>query len=493
MLLFYVTFFIARKEDAALYDVVIAGAGVTGAFVARELSKYRLKVLVIDKESDVAMGTSKANSAIVHAGYDAVPGTLKAVLNVRGNKMMKRISEELDVSFNMTGSLVVCFSEEDLSGLEELRIRGLENGVENLEIISADRLREIEPNISPKAVAALFAPSAGIICPYELTLHAMENAVENGVELKLECELTGISYDGSAFHLETTKGAVECRYLVNAAGLYSDTVAEMAGDYSFRINPRKGEYVLLDKIYGKLVNRVIFQLPTAKGKGVLVTPTVDGNLLVGPNAEDIRDKTDTATTSRGLEEAINVARLSVPSLDTRGIITSFAGLRATGSTGDFIIRPSSINKKLIHAAGIESPGLTAAPATGEMVADLLKESGLKLEAKADFCPSIEKYTPSRKMSESQWNEAVKKDPAHGRIVCRCEKISEADIVASIRRTIGARNIDAVKRRTRAGMGRCQGGFCSPRIVEILSKELGISFEEVTKFGGKSVFLLKKTK
>ncbi|HEY8499649.1 MAG TPA: NAD(P)/FAD-dependent oxidoreductase [Clostridia bacterium] len=476
-----------------MYDVVVAGAGVTGAFIARELSKYRLSVLVIEKEPDVAMGSSKANSAIIHAGYDAVPGTLKAVLNVRGNKMMKRISEELDVPFKMIGSLVLCFSEEDLPKLEELKIRGIENGVEGLEIIGADRLREIEPNISHNAVAALYAPSAGIICPYELTLHAMENAVENGAELKLECELTGISYDGTVFHLETTKGPIECRYLVNAAGLYSDTVAEMAGDHSFRIKPRKGEYVLFDKTYGSLVNRVIFQLPTAKGKGILVTPTVDGNLLIGPNAEDIQDKADKATTSRGLSEVINIGKLSVISLDTRRVITSFAGLRAIGSTGDFIIRPSSINEKLIHAAGIESPGLTSAPAIGEMVADLLKKSGLILEEKPDFCPSIEKYTPSRNMSEAQWNEAVKKDPAHGRIVCRCEKVTEADVVSSIRRTIGARNVDAVKRRTRAGMGRCQGGFCSPRIVEILSKELGISFEEVTKSSGKSVFLLGKTK
>jgi len=493
MLLFCAAFLFICEGDTVLYDVVVVGAGVTGAFIARELSKYRLSILVIDKESDVAMGTSKANSAIVHAGYDAVPGTLKALLNIRGNKMMKRISEELDVSFKMTGSLVVCFSKDGIFELEELKIRGFKNGVEDLEIIGADRLREMEPNISPNAVAALYAPSAGIICPYELTLHAMENAVENGAELKLECELSGISYDREVFRLETTKGVIECRYLVNAAGLYSDTVAEMAGDHSFRINPRKGEYVLLDKIYGSFVNRVIFQLPTDKGKGVLVTPTVDGNLLVGPNAEDIDDKTDTSTTSRGLSEVINVARLSVPSLDTRGIITSFAGLRATGSTGDFIIGPSPVNNKLIHAAGIESPGLTAAPAIGEMVADVLKKNGLKLEDKPDYCPYIEKYTPSRKMSESQWNEAVKKDPAHGRIVCRCEKITEADIVASIRRTIGARNVDAVKRRTRAGMGRCQGGFCSPRVVEILSKELGIPFEEVTKSGGKSVFLLKKTK
>lgn len=493
MLLFCAAFLFICEGDTVLYDVVVIGAGVTGAFIARELSKYRLSVLVIDKESDVAMGTSKANSAIVHAGYDAVPGTLKAVLNVRGNRMMKRISEELDVSFKMTGSFVVCFSKDGIFGLEELKIRGFKNGIEDLEIIGTDRLREMEPNISPNAVAALYAPSAGIICPYELTLHAMENAVENGAELKLECKLTGISYDGDAFRLETTKGVFECRYLVNAAGLYTDTVAEMAGDRSFRINPRKGEYVLLDKIYGSLVNKVIFQLPTDKGKGVLVAPTVDGNLLVGPNAEDIDDKTDTSTTSSGLSEVINVARLSVPSLDTRGIITSFAGLRATGSTGDFIIGPSQVNKKLINAAGIESPGLTAAPAIGEMVADLLKKSGLKLEEKSDFCPYIEKYTPSRKMSESQWNEAVKKDPAHGRIVCRCEKITEADIIASIRRTIGARSVDAVKRRTRAGMGRCQGGFCSPRVVEILSKELGIPLEEVTKSGGKSTFLLKKTK
>ncbi len=476
-----------------LYDVIIIGAGVTGAFAARELSRYELNICMIDKESDVAMGTSKANSAIVHAGFDAAPNTLKAVLNVRGNKLFPRITHELNVSFHRLGSLVLCFQNSDIPVLEELVQRGKENGVEDLNIVYGDHLRKIEPNVSPHAVAALYAPSAGIVCPYELTLHAAENAVQNGVELKFECEVTSIRHENQRFILTTPKGMLETRYLVNAAGVNTDRISQLIGDQSFSIHPRKGEYVLLDKQFGSTVNHVVFQLPSEKGKGVLVTPTVDGNLLVGPNAKEIPDREDTSTTTEGLQEIITTARKSIPSLDLRGIITSFAGLRASTDEGDFIIRPSTVNSSFIHVAGIESPGLTAAPAIGEMVVQLLEENGLPLVHKKSFNPCVQPVQTTRHKNTEQWNALIKSNPRYGRIVCRCEKITEGDILASIHRTIGATNLDAVKRRTRAGMGRCQGGFCSPRIVEILSRELNLPPEQITKSGGNSQILSGKTK
>lgn len=476
-----------------LYDVVIVGAGVTGAFIARELSKHDLKVCMIEKEADVAMGTSKANSAIVHAGYDASPKTLKARLNVRGNKLLHHIAEELNVSYKQIGSLVLCFQTTDMPKLEELMHRGITNGIEGLEIIWGEKLKEMEPNISPDVLAALYAPSAGIVCPYELTLHAAENAVENGVELKLECEVNSIRFENGLFILSTSKGELKTKYLVNAAGLNSDQISRMAGDESFSIHPRKGEYILLDKKYGKLVNRVIFQLPSDKGKGVLVTPTVDGNLLIGPNAQEVQVREDMSTTTSGLSEILKSARLSVPTLDSRGIITSFAGLRAGTDEGDFILRASSFNHQLIHAAGIESPGLTAAPAIGEEITELLRENGLQMVQKQNFTPVTTRIEATREMSEAAINELIQKNTEYGKIVCRCEKVTEGDVIASIHRTIGAKDLDAVKRRTRAGMGRCQGGFCSPRIVEILSRELKIPVEEITKFGGDSRLLAGKTK
>lgn len=476
-----------------MYDVIIIGAGVTGAFIARELSRYDLKVCLFDKEADVAMGTSKANSAIVHAGYDADPASLKAILNVRGNRLMKQTAEELHVKFKRTGSLVLCFDNKDIPKLEDLLHRGKKNGVEGLTILWGDKLKEMEPAVSPHAVAALYAPSAGIICPFELTLHAAENAVENGVDLELQCEVCAIRYEDGLFLLDTTKGEFKTKYLVNAAGLYSDKISKMLGDASYTIHPRKGEYVLLDKDYGGLVNKVIFQLPSNKGKGVLVTPTVDGNLLVGPNAQEVQDTEDKSTTDRGLSEVFRSARLSVPSLNPKGIITSFAGLRATPQEGDFVIRASSFNHHFIHAAGIESPGLTASPAIGERVVALLKENGLKLIEKKEFNPVLTYQKAAREMDEDMLNALIRKNPEYGRIVCRCEKVTEGDVMASIHRIIGARDLDAVKRRTRAGIGRCQGGFCSPRIVDILSRELNSPIEKITKFGRNSCLLTGKTK
>ena len=497
MLLFCVAFLFAHisseRVGSIMYDVVIIGAGVVGAFIARELSRYSLKTCVIEKEPDVAMGSSRANSAIVHAGFDAVPGTLKAELNVLGNKLMEQAAHELGVPFKRIGSLVLCFDEKDIPRLHDLKIKGEMNGLKDLEILSGKQVRQLERNVSGEVVAALLAPSAGIVCPYELTLSALENAVDNGAEIKLYCRVEDISFENGIFSLKTTKGEMKSRFIVNAAGLFSDTIANMLGDNSFSIQPRKGEYILYDKKLGNLVERVIFQLPTEKGKGVLVTPTVDGNLLAGPTAEDVKDKEDVTTTASGQDEILKKARLSVPMLDKRGIIHSFAGLRASPSGHDFIIRPSEINPGLIHAAGIESPGLTAAPAIGLKLVEVLKASGLELKEKDGFNPinrHIEKFNG---LMEAEINELVKTHPGYGSIVCRCEKVTEGEIIRNIHRTLGAKNLDALKRRTRLGMGRCQGGFCSCRAVEILSRELGIPMEQVTKSGGSSTLLVGRTK
>lgn len=476
-----------------LYDAIIIGAGVVGAFISRELSRYKLNICLIEKESDVAMGSSKANSSIVHAGYDAVPGSLKARLNVPGNEMMEQVSRELDVPFKRTGSLVLAFKGDDTARLRELMERGLKNGVKGLEILPGEKVREMEPNVSEDVAAALYAPTAGTVCPYELTIGAVENAVANGAELKLEAEVKGIAFEDGRFTVYTDKEELKCRYLVNAAGIYADKISAMTGDDSFFIKPRKGEYLLFDKSQGRTVSRIIFQLPTEKGKGVLVVPTIDGNLMIGPNAEDIEDREDVATTAGGLEQVIGAARKAVPALDMREVITSFAGLRAKPSTEDFLIQASKVNNRFINVSGIDSPGLTCAPAIGPYVADILKSQGLELKKKEDFNPVRERVVRTRKLSEEELSEVIGKNPLYGRIVCRCEKVSEGEVVDCIRRPAGAKNLDGIKKRTRTGMGRCQGGFCTPRLVEILSRELGIPVEEVTKKGGESRLLHGKTK
>ncbi len=482
-----------KKEADEIYDVAVIGAGVIGAFVARELSKYDVSVCLIEKEADVAMGSSKANSGIVHAGYDAVPGSLKAILNVEGNKLMEGVTKELNVPFEKIGSLVVAFSHEEVDVLEQLIKRGSENGVEGLRIISKEELRLLEPALSKEAVTALVAPTAGIVCPYELTIRAAENAVQNGVVPILETQVTGIFYEDDIFIISTNKGKLYSRFVVNVAGLYADNISAMLGDNSFSISPRKGEYLLLDKKQGNMVNHVIFQVPTDKGKGILVTPTVDGNLLIGPNAEDITDKEDVTTTSFGIAEVVKGAQKSVPKTNLNDVITSFSGLRAKPSTGDFIICTSQVNPYFINAAGIESPGLTAAPAIGEYIVNILNTQGLSLKKKMNFDPVCLPFMRTRDMEQKALNELIKKKPQYGRIVCRCEKVTEGEIVESIRRPCGATNLDAVKRRTRAGMGRCQGGFCTPRVVEILSRELGVPMHEVTKLGGNSKILTRKLK
>ncbi|GMQ65125.1 NAD(P)/FAD-dependent oxidoreductase [Vallitalea maricola] len=476
-----------------IYDISIIGAGVTGSLIARQLSKYNLKVCLLDKESDVAMGTSKANSAIVHAGYDAKPGSLKAKLNVRGNEMMGDIAKELYVPFKRIGSFVIAFDENDMEQINTLYDYGIKNNVPDLKILTKEEVREMEPNMSDKVIGALHAPTAGIVCPYELTLAVAENAVDNGVELILDCAIKDINKVDDNFELDTTRGKIVSKYVINAAGLFSDDISAMAGDDSFKINPRKGEYLLLDKRQGNVVYKVIFQPPTVMGKGILVTPTVDGNLLLGPTAENILDKDDISTTSIGLDKVIKGAVKSIPSVNTRDVITSFAGLRASSSVGDFVIEKSEKIDGLINVAGIESPGLSAAPAISEYVMEILKSMDIELKEKDDYISTRKPVYRFREMDESERDELIKKNPLYGNIICRCETITEGEIVDCIHRSIGASNLDAVKRRTRAGMGRCQGGFCTPRVVDIIARELNIPKEQVTKMGGKSKVLVGKTK
>lgn len=471
------------------YDIAVIGGGVIGCLIVRALSRYDKSVILLERESDVAMGTSKANSAIVHAGYDAKHGSLKALLNVRGNEMMGRVADELSIPFKRIGSFVLAFTDEELNTVEELYENGKLNGVPDMRILGREEVLALEPNLSPEVKGALFAPSAGIVSPYELTVGAIENAVLNGVTLLLEAEVTGIEREKEIYHLTTAAGEIEAEYIINAAGLHADDIAALCGDDGFDITPRKGEYMILDKNQGKLVGHVIFQTPNAMGKGILVTPTVDGNLLVGPNAQNILDKEDFSTTSPGLVEIGQGAKRSVPSVPLREVITSFAGLRAVDSTGDFIIEPSKKVEGLFQVAGIESPGLSAAPAIAEYVVEMLKKSGVPLTEKTDYNPRREPVLRFAEMTDEQKAEAIRKDPRYGHIICRCEKVTEGEICDCIARPAGAKNLDAVKRRTRTGMGRCQGGFCTPRVLGIIARELQIPEQQVTKKGKGSELLV----
>ena len=475
-----------RKDQ---YDVLIIGAGVTGCAIARELSHTGLKIALSDACDDVAMGASRANSAIVHAGYDCVPGTLMAKLNVRGNEMFDDVCEKLNVPLLRVGSFVIAFGEEDEKELNNLLERGRANGVPGLEIISGERAREMEPKLSDDVTAALWAPTAGITCPYELTIAMSENARANGADILLRKRAVAIDYANDEFTVKFEDGtSVSAKYVVNAAGVYADEVARLIGDDSFTISPRKGEYMLLDK-QALCVGTVIFQTPSKLGKGVLVSPTVDGNIFAGPTAQDKVEKNDTQTTPEGLAELKKFSLKSVPTLNLRQVITSFAGVRAQPSTGDFIIRPSDKNARFIHAAGICSPGLSSAPAIAEYVRGLIKEAGADTAERADAIYVREHAKPFRQMDADERAEAYKRNPLYGRIICRCETVTEAEIVDAIYR--GATTVDGVKRRTRAGMGRCQGGFCAPRVMEILSRELGVPTESLTKFGGKSYMVAGK--
>ncbi|HDK7158068.1 TPA: NAD(P)/FAD-dependent oxidoreductase [Clostridium botulinum] len=471
-----------------MFDVTIIGSGVTGTAVARELSKYNLKTCVVEKAIDVASGTSKANSGIVHAGEDPIPGTLKAKMNVRGNEMFDKLQEEIDFPFKRNESFVLCFDEKDIEKLEELRQRGLKNGLpDTMEILNREEALKLEPNLSEYVVAALRLPTGGIVSPYEFNIALAESAAMNGVEFKLETEIIDIEKKQDGYILKTNKGDIETKVVVNAAGVFGDKINNMVSEKKYHITARKGEYLLFDKTVGDMVQRTIFQLPTKMGKGVLVTPTADGNLLLGPTSVDVEEKDDFETTREGLDTVAEKAKLSIKEIPMRQVITSFAGLRAHEENSDFIIEEAEDAENFINAIGIESPGLTSAPAIGEYIREMIVEK-LKPEENKEFNPIRKDIPKFREMTNEERKEMIKENSAYGKIVCRCEVVTEGEIRDSIRRPLGAKTVDGIKRRTRAGMGRCQSGFCSNRIVEILAEELGIKRNEVTKFGGNSKIL-----
>ncbi len=464
-----------------MYDVIIIGAGVSGSAIARELSRYQASVCVLEKEEDVCCGTSKANSGIVHAGFDAPEGSLMAKVNVEGSQMMEALSKELDFEYKNNGSLVLCMAEDERAKLEELCERGKRNGVQGLRIIEREELREMEPNISDEAVAALYAPTGGIVCPFGLNIALAENAHRNGAEFLFGQEVTRIEKLDAGWKLSTSDQEFETRFVVNAAGVYADVFHNMVSDQKIRITPRKGEYMLLDKETGDHVSHTIFTLPGKYGKGVLVTQTVHGNLLVGPTADDIEEKEGVDTTGAGLAQIREKAQRNVKELPFRQVITSFAGLRAHEEGHEFIIGEVSDAPGFIDCAGIESPGLTSAPAIGRLAASILQEKA-GWEENPDFCGERKGILNPQKLSVEERNELIRENPAYGNIICRCEMISEGEIVDAIRRPLGARSLDGVKRRVRAGMGRCQAGFCMPKTMEILARELKIPLDQVTKKG-----------
>ena len=475
-----------------MYDVLVIGGGVIGCAIARELSRRSGRICVVERNEDVCTGTSKANSAIVHAGFDAEPGSRKARFNVEGSRMMGALSHELDFPYRRCGALVLCLDPADREKLQALYQRGLANGVEGLELVEGEALHRMEPALSKQAVAALYAPTSAILCPFGLTIALAENAAANGTEFRFDTQVQHIRREGDHFVVDTSRGPMESRAVVNAAGVWGDVLHnQLCGD-PLRITPRRGEYCLLDRKDGGLVSHTVFQLPGAMGKGVLVTPTVHGNLLLGPTATDQQDRDDTATTQTGLDYAIATAGRSVPNLPMRDVITSFAGLRAhlEGGSDDFYIRESSEN--FFEAIGIESPGLSSAPAVGAMVADIVKNS-LHLEDDPTFDPTRKGILDPKTLPFEERAALIKENPAYGQIICRCESVTEGEIIDAIHRVPGARSLDGVKRRTRAGMGRCQAGFCNPRVMEILARELGVPQSEITKAGGKSKIIVGTNK
>lgn len=467
-----------------MYDVIIIGAGVTGCAVARYLSRYQGSALVLERAEDVCCGTSKANSAIIHAGFDAAHGSLMARMNVQGNRMLPELAKELDFPFRRNSSLVVCMSEEDMPRLRALYENGVKNGVEGLEIVDAQRLHELEPNVSKNAVAALWAPTGGIVCPFNMTIALAENANANGVDFRFNTKVTGFARGEEGWTVHTEQGDFQTRYVVNAAGVYADVLHNIVSARKLHITPRRGDYCLLDRQVGGFVSHTVFQLPGKLGKGVLVSPTVHGNIIVGPTAIDIEDRDGTNTTAAGLEELIAKAGISVDNLPIRQTITSFAGLRAHEDHHEFVIGEAEDAPGFVDCAGIESPGLTSAPAIGLTVAELLREK-LGLRKKEDFIATRKGLLDPKSLTKEAYQALIRESPAYGQIICRCEQVTEGEIIDAIRRPLGARSLDGVKRRTRAGMGRCQAGFCSPRVLEILARELGVSQAEITKCGGAS--------
>ena len=464
-----------------MYDVAIIGGGVIGSAIARELSKFTVNAVVIEREQDLCCGTTKANSAIIHGGYDAKPGSLKAKLNVEGNKMFDELSRDLDFPFKRNGSVVVRTKDQSKDDLQKLYDQGIANGVEGLKIVDRDELLKMEPNIADDVVDALYVPTGGIVCPFNFNYALAENAADNGVEFKLSTKVEKVAKSGDHYVISTNKGEIEAKTVVNAAGVYADEINNMVSSKKLHITARRGQYELLDKSAGNHVSHTIFQLPSKMGKGVLVTPTVHGNLLVGPTAEDVENKEGVNTTAEGLGGLAATSALSVKNVPMRAVITSFAGLRAHEDAGDFVLGEAEDAEGFFNAAGIESPGLSSAPAIGVMIAKEVAEK-LSLSENTSFNGKRKGILNPATLSLEERNELIKKNPAYGQIICRCESISKGEMLDAINRTLGARDLDGVKRRTRGGMGRCQGGFCSPRVMELLEQEVPMSPFDVTKNG-----------
>ena len=474
------------------YAVAIVGGGITGCALAFELGRYRVKTALLERSNDVAAGATRANSGIVHAGYDPEPGTLMARLNVEGNRLTGEICEKLQVPFKRVGSLVVAFSPEQLPTLRTLYDRGCKNGVPGLRLLSGEEARAMEPGLSEEVCGALLAPSAGIIDPWGFAIAMAETAVRGGVEVRRDCPVTGIEDTGAGFVLHTPTGDVTARFVLNAAGVDADRVHEMLEPNDWQTLPSRGEYYLLDKSEHDRVSRVIFQCPGPEGKGVLVAPTIHGNLICGPNAQGVEDRLDLGNTAAGMAEVRTKAARSVPGVEWRQNIRNFAGLRANTTRSDFIIEESKAHPGFIDLAGIKSPGLSSAPAIAKLAAEMLAADGLALEPDPDFVDKRE-HIVFKNLSAEEKNELIRKDPRYGRVVCRCETITEGEIVAALHSPIPPRSINGVKRRCNAGMGRCQGGFCGPRVQEIIARELGIDQAEVLLEQAGSTILTGRTK
>jgi glycerol-3-phosphate dehydrogenase len=475
-----------------IFDVLIIGGGVIGCCIGRTLSKYDLKIGLIEKEADIASGTTKANSGVVHAGYAASREYVRRDLCIRGNKLYTQAYEELNFPFIRNGSFVVAVEDKQIKYLEEERKRGIEDGVPGLELIlDKEKIKYMEPNITDEVVGVLHAPTAGIVSPYELTFALAENASTNGVSFFRNEKVKRINRHNYTFRIKTSSKEYKANNIINAAGLYAAKISKMVGLDYFDIMPRKGEYILFDRNALHL-NKILFPIPTKVSKGILVCPTIHGNTFVGPNAQNITDKKDISTTEAGLKEILDGGRILVPNLPTRSSIRNFAGLRAVPSTFDFIIDNTDVYG-FINVAGILSPGLTSCFAIAEKVEEFLELLGVQLKIKEDYNPVRPKPERFKDFSKTELDKKIKQDPTWGRIICRCETIPEKEILDAIRAPVGATTVDGVKFRCRPGMGRCQGGFCRPRVIEILSRELNLSYEEVTKRGEYTNFLIAKTK
>ncbi|MEF9918547.1 MAG: NAD(P)/FAD-dependent oxidoreductase [Eubacterium sp.] len=471
-----------------MYDIAIIGAGIAGSYVARELSRYQLDVVLLDGENDVGNQITMANSAIVHGGFDAPSYKLKGKFNAPGNIMYEKICSDLNVPYKRTGSMVVAHDEYEMMTLHNLYQNGLKNGVPDLRIMFKDEVHELEPNLNPDICGALWSGTAGVVSPFELCARVAENAIDNGITLKLNHLVTNIQNKNGSFLLKTTKGDIEAKYVVNAAGVYADDVYKMVGEPYFKLLARRGNYFIFDKEVGDLVHNVIFPCPSEKGKGILVSPTVHGNLLIGPDAEPV-EKGNISTTQERLDYIKENALKNCPNLPFNKIIRSYAGTRNTPvkasyttTDGDFILEESPV-KGFVNVAGYESPGLTSIPAVShyvveEIIKPMLERDHVEMPENKDYNPKVRKHIFFNELSDDEKRELIAKDPKYGKVICRCETITEGEILDVIHRSAGATTVKSVKKRCRAGMGRCQGGFCSPRVVEILARELGCELDEV---------------